>query len=195
MTSDHSQQALRPVEAAPGVLVHSTADRRLAAEHWLLSTLPEDQRARARAEWCEHGVAMLPLGGLFSAVRLPGDLVLAAGRHSWSPPEVDRFLANVLDGGPVICDPRHHRYWALVPASMPRTWNREVEDWREDDVACLGRGTILGIPPLHRDEFDPSACSSYWSVPMDSAAMLCTPLTVARLIAAGRHRLDAEAEA
>ncbi|MET9681729.1 hypothetical protein ABZY29_16060, partial [Streptomyces coeruleorubidus] len=36
---------------------------------------------------------------------------------------------------------------------------------------------------------------SYWSVPMDSAAVLCTPLAVARLIAAGRHCLDPEPEA
>ncbi|MEU0189439.1 hypothetical protein ABZ250_06185 [Streptomyces afghaniensis] len=39
------------------------------------------------------------------------------------------------------------------------------------------------------------ALASYWSVPMDSAAALCTPLTVARLIAAGRHCLDTEPEA
>ncbi|MGW1951277.1 hypothetical protein ACWCPI_00715 [Streptomyces sp. NPDC001920] len=189
MTIDRSQQALRPVQIAPGVLVHPTADRRLAVEHWLLADLNAQGRDRARVEWRQFGVAMLPLGVRFSAVRLPGDLVLAAACSSWNPAEVDQFLAEALDGGPVVCDPRHHRYYALVPGSMPRTWRQAAEDWREMDVDCLGSGTILGIPPLYRDEFNPTAVASYWSVPMPSAATLCKPLSVARLIAAGRHQM------
>ena len=69
------------VQPESGVLVHTSADRRLATEHWLLSTLPEPSRERARVEWQEHSVALLPLGTLFSAVRLPLDLVLAAAGH------------------------------------------------------------------------------------------------------------------
>lgn len=196
MSSNHGEQALRPVKTAPGVLVHPAADRRLAVEHWLLSTLSTTGRARARVEWRDQGVAMLPLGGLFSAVRLPGDLVLAVAENSWSPAELDAFLAERLDGGPVICDPRHHRWYALVPASTPSTWREEVDDWREVDVDCLGRGTLLGVPPVSRAEFNPGAAlSSYWSVPMESAAMLCRPLLVSRLIGAGRDRLDEAAQA
>ncbi|WP_063725457.1 hypothetical protein [Streptomyces sp. Tu 6176] len=33
------------------------------------------------------------------------------------------------------------------------------------------------------------AAGTYWSVPMASPAELCAPLTVARLIAAGVHRM------
>lgn len=181
-------RVLRPVEPEPGVLVHTSSDRRLASMHWLLSTLPEHGRNRARMEWQEHKVALLPLGGLFSAVRLPARLVLAvAGERVMPSPEVDVFLDEALDGGPVICDPHGQRYYALVPATMPATWHQAADEWRAMDVDCLGRGTYLGIPRLDAEEFDERACVTYWSVPMSSAATLCAPLTVARLIAAGRH--------
>ncbi|MFD5946825.1 hypothetical protein ACFWAZ_17200 [Streptomyces collinus] len=193
MNSDHSYQALRPVKAAPGVLVHPAADRRLATEHWLLSTLPAPGRAQARLEWEQHDVAMLPLGALFSAVRFPGRLV-AALTVGAEPSQLDSFLVEALDGGPVICDPHHERYYAIVHASMPTTWHDAVDEWRTSDVDCLGRGSYLGIP---RPDIVGATRSraTYWSVPMDSAAMLCRPLTVARLIAAGRHCLAAEPDA
>ncbi|MFH9587924.1 hypothetical protein ACH4LS_22670 [Streptomyces luteogriseus] len=161
----------------------------MAVEHWLLSTLAE--AAKGRQEWNTHGVALLPLGGLFSAVRLPGRLVLAvAGERSLPSRDLDDFLREAFDEGPVICDPRHERYYALVPPTMPETWHQAADDWRAMDVDCLGRSTLLGVPSL--TEIEPRAFASYWSVPMPSAAMLCRPLTVARFIAAGRHRLGAD---
>jgi hypothetical protein len=174
------------------VRVHLTADRRLATEHWLLSTLPEPSHGRARTEWQEQGVAMLPLGTLFSAVRIPGRLIYAAaGSADWRA--VDEFLDQVLDGGPVICDVHHgSRYYVLVPASMPVTWRQAADDWRAHDVELLGRDFLLGVPPLTAVELDPGASISYWPAPMSAPAMLCTPLTVARLIAAGSHRLAKE---
>jgi hypothetical protein len=184
-------RALRPVEADPGVLVHSRADRELATEHWLLSTLPAPDRARM--EWAENAVTLLPLGTLFSAVRIPGRLVFALADTTVSA-DADRFLDQALDGGPVICDPRGRRYYALVPASMPTTWRQAADDWRVLDVDVLGRGTYLGVPRVNAVELDPRTHASYWSVPMSSAAMLCGPLTVARLIAAGRHQLAEEPE-
>lgn len=171
------------------MLVHTSADRRLAVEHWLLSTVPGVGRERARMEWQEHAVTMLPLGTLFSAVRLPGDLVLAAACSDWDPPTVDAFLDEMLDGGPVICDPHQRRFYALVPASMPIKWRQAAADWRRVGVDCLGHGTILGVPRVDTTEFDAQVYASYWSVPMSSAAMLCAPLHLARLIAAGVQRL------
>lgn len=195
MTSDRSQQeqALRPVAAAPGVLVHPAADRRLAAEHWLLATLPASARDRARLEWQQHEVAMLPLGGLFSAVRLPGALV-AAVAGSAEPDRLDQFLRETLDGGPVICDPHFLRYYALVPASMPRTWHQALDDWRAVDVDCLGRNSYLGVPRLDAAGW-PRPHASYWSVPMDSPAVLCPPMQVARLIAAAWSRMTPDPDA
>jgi len=194
-TDEPRQSVLRPVPTEPGVLVHPAADRRLAIEHWLLSTLPTP--GPARREWTDNGVALLPLGTLFSAVRLPGHLVLAVADEREMPStDVDAFLAEVLNGGPVICDPQGRRYYALVPASMPVTWHQAADEWRAAlDVDCLGRGTYLGVPKVDTVELNPQAWSSYWSVPMSSAAMLCAPLAVARLIAAGRHELPGEPEA
>ncbi|MET8453502.1 hypothetical protein [Streptomyces sp. NPDC005209] len=169
------------------MLVHTRAERRLAAQHWLLSTLPDYGRDRARMEWQEHGVTLLPLGTLFAAVRLPGTLVHAVAASS-TPADVAAVLAEALQGGPVICDRRQQRYYALVPASIPRTWQQAVEDWRAAGVAVFGRGTHLGVPRLNADQ-ERSDLESYWSVPMDSPAMLCAPLRVARLIAAGHQLL------
>ncbi|MEU2712947.1 hypothetical protein [Streptomyces sp. NPDC007205] len=169
------------------VVVHTRAERRLAAEHWLLSTLPSFGRERARMEWQEHGVTLLPVGTLFAAARLPGALVHAVAA-SKKPADIDGFLKEVLEGGPVICDQHRDRYYALLPTSVPRTWHDAVRDWQASEVAVIGRGAYLGVPRLDADRSHPGI-DSYWAVPMDSPAVLCTPLHVARLIAAGHELL------
>ncbi|GGS63352.1 hypothetical protein GCM10010270_38010 [Streptomyces violaceus] len=176
---------LRPVAAGPGVLVHPIADRHLASVHWLLPTLPAPSRDRARLEWQEHQVAMLPLGTLFSAVRIPGQLV-AALTGCTETAELDAFMDQALGGGPIICDPRHFRYYALVPAVMPKRWQQAADAWRVMGVELLGLGSYLGVPQVDAVECA-RARTSYWSVPMDSAATLCSPPAVARLVAAGRR--------
>ncbi|MEV0112368.1 hypothetical protein AB0H77_03790 [Streptomyces sp. NPDC050844] len=195
MSSDTSREAMAPVESEPGVLAHSSADRQLATEQWLLSTLDEENRNRARTEWAERGMALLPLGTLFSAVRIPGRMVLALA-DTTTPADADDFLDSSLFGGPVICDPRGRRYYALVPGSMPRTWSSTANAWRALGVDLLGRDTVLGVPQVSADEFEPGTPhASYWSVAMYSPGMLCEPLAVARLILAGAHQLEAEADA
>ncbi|MFJ3512884.1 hypothetical protein [Streptomyces luteogriseus] len=184
---------LRPTGVEPGVLIHPNAGRRLATEHWLLANLPPPLRDRARWEWQQYRVAMLPLGGLFSAVRIP-ECLLAPLSTSTESGGLDEFLAEALDGGPVICDPRFSRYYMLVPAGMPATLHQMAEAWRALDVGCLGSGSYLGVPRLDAVNRD-LGLASYWSVPMGSTAVLCTPLTVARLIAAGRHCVEAEPDA
>jgi hypothetical protein len=191
MTTDTHRPALRAVEPAA---IDTSAECRLAAQHWLLSAYAAPLRTRARSEWQDQGVALFPLGTLFSAVRIPGRLVAALACTS-VPADVDAFLDRVLDGGPVICDLYGRRYYALVPASMPATWHQALDDWRAMDVDCLGRGTYLGVPTVDAVKFDPQSYASYWSVPMSSAAVLCQPLNVARLIAAGRHQLHEEPDA
>lgn len=192
MNLQPTPRVLRPLEAAADVLVHTAADRRLAAEHWLLSTLPDTgARDRARKGWKDDGVALLPLGGLFSAVRIPARFILAITGGRSPSGEVDAILDEVLEGGPVICDPGSW-YYALVPASMPRTWRQAASEWQPLDVGCLGRESYLGVPRLDVTAYDP-ATRTYWSVPMSSAATLCAPLAVARLIAAGAHQLAEEA--
>ncbi|WP_330348185.1 hypothetical protein [Streptomyces sp. NBC_00582] len=194
MSSEDTEGARRPVQTEPGVLVHSGADRRLATEHWLLSTLTDRKRQAARREWERNGITALPMGTLMSAVRLPASLVVAATGGRFLSGEVDRMLGEIFEGGPVICDPGGHRYYALVPASVPRTWPDALDDWRAHEVECLGKGYHLCVPRLDITRHD-EAYVSYWSVPMPSMATLCTPLRVARLIAAGVHALGAQAGA
>lgn len=185
------QVALQPVEPEPGVLIHTPSDRRLAVEHWLLSAhgAPE----QARREWTASGVALLPLGTLFAAVRLPARVVHAAtGRTEHA--EVDQALAEALDGGPVICDPDGRRYYALVPASTPARWREAARGWTGPGVECLGRGTYLGVPRPQAEEFAPERWASYWSVPMASLGELCAPELVAHLVLAGRRAIGGEAE-
>ncbi|MFI8301583.1 hypothetical protein ACIGCZ_37375 [Streptomyces nigra] len=191
MNDDHTDAL---PASTPKVIVHPAADRRLAATHWLLSTLPAAGRDRARTEWEDTGVALLPLGTLFSAVRIPGRLVRAL-TGPLSLPETDTVLAEALRGGPVICDPHRPSYYALVPTSMPSTWKDAAAEWDEVDVAVLGRDTHLGVPRLDATELSPTRWASYWSVPMESAGVLCDRLAVARFIAAARHVLEALPEA
>ncbi|KPC86242.1 hypothetical protein ADL35_12195 [Streptomyces sp. NRRL WC-3753] len=191
MTETQRSRALAPVETGPGVLVHPTADRRLATAHWLLSTHRDPRRARL--EWEQHGLALLPLGTLFSAVRLPERLVLAVTGGLGPSGAVDTVLDEAFEGGPVICDPDGRRYYALVPASVPVTWHQAADEWRTMDVDCLGRDAYLGVPRVDLVRFDRRTRASYWSVPMSSAAMLCAPLAVARFIAAGQHQLTEQA--
>lgn len=186
-----NERARRPVGPQPGVVVHPMADRQLAVEHWLLS--PLKYRDHARQEWQAHGVTLLPLGGLFSAVRLPQRLVLAVAGGNGPSAAVDAFLGEVLAGGPVICDPHGRRYYALAPASMPVTWHQAADDWRVTDVDCLGRDAYLGVPRVDLTTFDRHTYASYWSVPMPSMATLCAPLAIARLITAGHHELKRQA--
>ncbi|MGW7410560.1 hypothetical protein ACWGI9_44045 [Streptomyces sp. NPDC054833] len=190
MDRTNDLKALQPVQAAPGVLIHTGANRRLATEHWLLASHPAPQQARQ--EWQEHKVALLPLGTLFCAVRIPGRVVFAvAGTEE--PEDIDDFLEDVLDGGPVICDPHGRRYYALVPAGMPHTWHQAAYEWRTRlDVELLGHGTYLGVPSLDETDFNPRSCPSYWAVPMPSAATLCTPFKTARLLTTAHHQLAEE---
>jgi len=192
MTSGHPERAHQPFEPEPGTLVHTSANRRLAIEHWLLSATTSI--TQARMEWEQHGIAMLRLGSLFSAVRLPGRLVHAAAASN-RPKDIDEFLENALDGGPVICDPHGPRYYALVPASMPRTWHDAADDWRPLDVELLGHGCFLGVPRVDADTHNPRTWASYWSVAMPSLGVLCPPLAVARLIAIGARQLVDPADA
>lgn len=173
---------------ASGTFAHPAGDRRQAVTQWLLATVPAEERGRVRWEWSEHGTAVLPLGALFSAVRIPGRLVHAvAGTDAHEA--VDDLLAEALDDGPVIRDMRGSRYYALLPSSVPRTWRQAAEDWRTQGIGVLGRGSYLGVP--RPDALTPGpSYAAYWSVPLRTPGTLCRPLAVARLIAVGRDLLN-----
>jgi hypothetical protein len=171
--------------------VHLDADRRLAVEQWLLSTLADAERGQARDEWRAGRATMLPMGTLLCAVRMPARLVCAAAGQPEGPsPEVDAILDEVL-AGPVICDTRSHHYYALIGASagaLPK-WQQPVRAWRHLGVAFLGRGSYIGVP--RADRVQPAAYTSYWAVPSPGIGLLCALQDVARLIAAGERALEA----
>ncbi|WP_329338619.1 hypothetical protein OG866_27195 [Streptomyces sp. NBC_00663] len=178
---------------SPTVVV-ATSDRQQATEQWLLSTHPTPDVPRQ--EWTDHGVALLPLGTLFSAVRIPAHLVLAlTGGEEMPSPRLDVFLDEALGGGPVICDPQGRRFYALVPASMPAKWHRALQVLSAMGVDLLGRNSYLGVPKVDAVELNPVAWKSYWSVPMPSMAMLCEPYAVVQLIAAGQDRIEGDPQA
>ncbi|WP_274559314.1 hypothetical protein [Streptomyces spiramyceticus] len=128
-------------------------------------------------EWDTGAPAMLRVGGLFDAVRIPSEVVRAAARsNDWAV--IDGFLGEVLDG-PVIHDP-HRWFYALVP---PRT----TEAWRSPFARCLGGGAWLGVPRTDRTTLETS--DPYWSVPLKSAGDLCSPHAVSELIDLGHRRL------
>lgn len=158
--------------------MYTRSDTDTAIANWLACTL--DVPAVARQEWQDDAVAMLPLGGLFDAVRMPAVTVhAAAGSDDWA--FVARFLAEILDGGPVVHDP-FSWYYALVP---PQT----TETWRSPFATCIGRGAWLGVPRTSRTTLETSA--PYWSVPMQGAGDLNSPQGVAELIRIGHERLTA----
>ncbi|MDX2681121.1 hypothetical protein [Streptomyces soliscabiei] len=191
-------RALSPVQTETGALVHTSADRQLASGHWLLSTLPGPARDRARQEWHKKREALVPTGTLFSAVKLPSRLLLAAASEPQAAslrapsPQLDEFLREALVGTPVICDPRSLHYYALVPASLPGMWHRAAAAWPYVGVHLLGRGGHVGVPRPDATELDPKTYSSYWAVPMVAMGLLGDAPAVARLIAAGCHQLAEE---
>jgi len=157
---------------------------RLIAE-WLARAHPVPQQARA--EWSDQGVALLPLGGLFAAVRLSGALV----HEAVGSPETDQVAAalGALLHGPVIHDHRitGATYYALI------NWGAGVIQQldQDEDAPCLGEGTYLGVPRIDRRE----PPGTYWVVPPRYDGDLCRPSAVRALVAAGRRRLAEHATA
>ncbi len=127
---------------------------------------------QARREWKETGVALLPLGSRFVAVRLAANLVHAAV-DTTHPQELAARLIRLLQG-PVFCDGRTMggTYYALM---RPRIGS----PWKHQDVAPrLGVGTYLGVPKLDRRK----PPGTHWVVLPRFEGDLCAPSAVESLI-------------
>jgi hypothetical protein len=178
-----------PVEAGTGVLVHSRQDREAAVRTWLLVAAQDVKEART--QWRECGLALLRCGGIFGAVRISAGLVrTAAGTDNTQ--EIDAFLAETLQGGPVFMDRYAGTYYVLVPASTGQ--RPEWTSRRDPEAEFLGRDCFLGVPRPETTE--PEGVRSYWCVPMDGPGAVAGPDEVFRLLAFARHRrAQAEADA
>ncbi|WP_416985940.1 hypothetical protein [Streptomyces sp. T028] len=127
-------------------------------------------------------MALLPLSGLFAAVRLPGELVHAAIGCE-EPCQVAVALRERLQG-PVIHDHRTTgpTYYVLIQWHAGLVW-----DYAEA-APCLYGDTYLGVPRL--DRLEPPG--TYWVVPPRYDGDLCRPQFVRELVDAGRRQLAPE---
>ncbi|MHC0433291.1 hypothetical protein ACX6XY_24410 [Streptomyces sp. O3] len=142
---------------------------------WLAQAHPRP--GHVLAEWGTQALVLLPLGGLFSAVRIADDLVHAAAGSS-EPKSATGYLTGQLRFGPVIHDGGSRHYYALVPADAGPDLDRP-------GVRRLGSGTWLGVPRLDRTQ----PPGPYWSVTPRSPFRLCRLTDVADLVNTGRARL------
>lgn len=165
-----------------------------SAEHWLLAALDAKGRDDARAQWRNGECVLMPVGDLFSAVRLPQELILGHTGSQWDPVAADRIVAQAFDSGPVICDPcRIARWYALVPAATS-VWHTDNDDWPAAGVIPLGLGSYISVPPVDATAYDPRTEAPYWSMPLTLPGALCEPGHVDRLIATTPDRLAREAQ-
>ena len=135
------------------------------AEAWLAGA--SDDPPQAHAEWAERGVAMLPLGRRFDAVRIPGVLVRAA------------FDVKAVADGPLVLDPHSGSFYALVPPQTTETWACAFG-------TCLGRGSWLAVP--HPDRIGPPG--PHWAVRGEEPSSLCTAYGIRMFIEQGRREVE-----
>ncbi|WP_405710140.1 hypothetical protein OG264_16165 [Streptomyces xanthophaeus] len=152
---------------------------RTSMAEWLASSHPEPDQVWA--EWRDRGVAVIPLGPQYGAVRIPEAVVYAAAESS-DPDDVGVVLAQALDG-PVIHDARGRNFYMLVRSDTLVDWGRTVAG-----VEQLGPRTHLGVPASNRCENSPHT-PVYWAVPGLRPGH-CDPNAVGLLIRRGAELLS-----
>ncbi|WP_331748214.1 hypothetical protein [Streptomyces sp. NBC_00648] len=147
-----------------------------AITNWLASA--HHVPAQARREF-DVGIALVPTGEKFDAIRLPSPVVHAAA-GSQDPDAVAAYLTEALKNGAVIHDAYGIGVWyyALVP---PGTHTH----WQVPDVECLRPGTWLGVPRLDLT----ARPGPHWTLPPTTVGSVCTAQAVADLVALGQNRL------
>lgn len=148
-----------------------------AISEWLARSDPSPEQVWR--EWAAQGIALLPLGERFAAVRMPARVVHAAAQ-SEKLDEVAVALGESL-GGSVIHDRRvaGGTYYALIQGHAALVWPYD------DIAACLGHGTYLGIPRIDRQQ----PPGTYWVVPPRYEGDLCAPRAITALLRDGQTRL------
>ncbi len=145
--------------------VPSQAENRLIAD-WLAQAHPLP--GRARREWTDAYVAMIPLGRRFDAVRVPARRVHTAVA-SEEPATVAGALRDWLHG-PVIRDlrsPAGAYYFLVTPGAQ---WDGPEER--------LSTGTFLGVPRVGH-----IAYLMTWVVPPEHPGNLCDVTALRTLLA------------
>ncbi|MBD0746399.1 hypothetical protein [Streptomyces sp. CBMA152] len=148
-----------------------------AVSDWLASahTTP----STAWTEWQQGGIAMLPTGRAFDAVRISAAIVHSAAQSRDSD-TVGLYLGGVLDG-PVIHDAYDTSVWyyALVPLG-----SCAHHDSPDDAQLLMPETTWLGVPAVHRI----ARPGAYWMHPPRHREDFCSPDGVDEVIRLGRQR-------
>ncbi|GGO42779.1 hypothetical protein [Streptomyces lasiicapitis] len=150
-----------PPPSGPPTTVPQRDKHQISA--WLAGADPHPRTVHAA--WADRGIALLPLGHRFDAVRVPAARVHAAV-HSDDPRTVAAFLRDWL-AGPVIRDTRGPYYVLIAPDSP---WNGREER--------LTTGTFLGVPRLGH----PVSTLTRWVVPPTAPGDLCDPAHLGALL-------------
>lgn len=133
---------------------------------WLARAHPVPRQAMA--EWANHGVALLPLGERFDAIRVPAPRIHAAV-GSDAPDTVAAALREWLHG-PVVRDVRTGSGLYYVLIATDAVW--------DGTEARLGQGIYLAVPRI-----GPQASPvTYWTVPPPHRGQLCHPAHLAALL-------------
>lgn len=151
------------------------------AGEWLASAAPDPERVRG--EWHgTAGLALIPLGRVCDAVRVPERIVhLVTG--SADATVVSERLATHLPGGAVIRDAMYGHYYCLVPPGTSDSWACPAAE-------CLGDSAYLGMPPTDRSV--PTRYDSYWIRPLTRPGDLCSARDVLSLVVMGACLADAQ---
>jgi hypothetical protein len=153
-----------------------------AITEWLARAHPVPEQAKA--EWAGQGVALLPLGHRFAAVRVTESLVHAA--LDSSDPDIVAEVLSLRLRGPVIHDHRSAgpTYYVLIHWHAGMVWEYG------SSAPCLQGDTYLGVPHLDRRE----PPGTYWVVPPRYEGDLCMPQAVRELIDSAHRQLFQEHE-
>ncbi|GGO54274.1 hypothetical protein [Streptomyces lasiicapitis] len=158
---------IKGTRPSPGSSAREQTPDRGAIADWFARAHPVPRQAMS--EWANHGIALLPLGERFDAIRVPGRLVHAAVGTTRAE-VVEQALADWLHG-PVICDTRTGSgcYYALVAPDA--AW--------EGPGDRLRTGTYLAVPRIGK-QVSPV---TYWAVPPQRRGQLCDPAHLHALLA------------
>ncbi|MEU3041419.1 bifunctional DNA primase/polymerase [Streptomyces diastaticus] len=125
-----------------------------AAVEWLLSAAPDAATCRRRWERDPHGMVLLPAGGLWDVLVLPGEL---------GYPTLDVLSRCADRPGPVLSESGGVRLGFFVP---PGTASR----WLGTGVRAVGRGAWIVVPHPGR-----AAGVTNWLVRPDGSGTLNDP--------------------
>ncbi|MFD4924199.1 MULTISPECIES: hypothetical protein [Streptomyces] len=152
---------------------------RTTLAEWLACSDPDPRQVWK--DWMFHGVAVLPVGTLFGAVRIPEAIVHAA-LESTDREYIHPILADRLDG-PVIHDGHGHNYYALIGPEAHLDWGTSAPG-----VKRLAPATQLGVPATNLHKYT-ARTPIYWAV-SGAEPRHCAPGSVALLVRIGAARLE-----